>query len=118
MKRLVVLVLAVFGFGAATFAGNNSSSTSFIHKMNNEKTFDGIASFIGADFDQRDVLHNIFTEAERRLEKATKNGVSVEDATNKAIYFNLGNARQILSKSQYLRLVGLVNLTIYNDKID
>ncbi len=118
MKRLLVLVLAVFGFGATIFAENNSSSNNFIYKMSQGKTFDGIVSYVGANFEQRDILHDIFTEAQRRLDKATKDGASIEDATNKAIYFNLGNSRQILLKDQYLKLVALINLTIYNDNMD
>ena len=116
MKRLLVLALVVFGFGAATFAGNNSSTGSFISKMNNERTFDGIASYLGVNFDQKDVLHYIFTEAERRMELSTRKGVSAEDAAQKAIYFNLGNAKRVLSNDQYVKLVCIVNLTINNER--
>lgn len=116
MKRLFLTVVAALSLGTATFAGNNNTSASFISKMNEEKTFDGIASYLGVNFDQRDALQYIFNEAERRMANATKNGASVEEATQKAIYFNLGNARQVLSRDQYLKFVGIVNLTINNEK--
>jgi hypothetical protein len=116
MKRLFLTVVAALSLGTATFAGNNSSSNSFISKMNESKTLDGIASYLGASFDQKDALQYIFSEAERRMENATKNGVSLEDATQKAIYFNLGNAKQVLSRDQYVKFVGIVNLTINNQR--
>jgi hypothetical protein len=114
MKRLFLTVVVALSLGTATFAGNNNSSSNFISKMNEEKTFNGIASYLDADFEQRDALQYIFSEAERRMEHATKNGVSAGDATQKAIYFNLGNAKQVLSRDQYIKLVGILNLTINN----
>ena len=121
MKRLVILLVAVLGFGATTFAGNNNSeafSNSFIYKMNEAKTFDKIASFLQVGFEQKDALEYVFGEATKVMDKAAKNGASVDEATEKAVYFNLGNAKQILSRDQYIKFVGLINLTMINNKMN
>lgn len=121
MKRLLVLALAAFGFGAATFAGNSnatttaSSSNSFIYRMNDATTFNGIANFLKMSYQQKDIMQYVFSEAEKVMREATEKGASAKEAVEKAIYFNLGNAREVLSREQYIKFVGLINLTVYND---
>ncbi|WP_321424347.1 hypothetical protein [uncultured Bacteroides sp.] len=112
MKKLLVLVLAVLGFSTATFAGSPSS---FIYKLNEGKTFSRVSSFLSADPEQRETLQFIFGEAEKRIEKEIAKGASYDEAVNKAIYFNLANARVILSKDQYHKFVCLINLSINNE---
>jgi len=113
MKKLLVLVLAVFGFATATFAGSPSS---FIYKLNNEKTFNRVASYLSVKSEQKDGLQFVFNEAEKRMERATAKGVTLEEATEKALYFNLANAKVILSGDQYFKFVCLLNLSINNEK--
>ncbi|WP_321517955.1 hypothetical protein [uncultured Bacteroides sp.] len=112
MKKLLVLVLAVFGFGTASFA---QSQSSFIYKLNDEKTFDKLSSFLHVDLEQREGLQFVFTEAEKRLEKEAAEGATMGEAINKAIYFNLANAKVILSKDQYRKFACLINLSIINE---
>lgn len=112
MKKLFVLVVAVLGFTSATFA---ESPSSFIYKLNDTKTFNKVSSFLSADSEQRENLQFVFGEAEKKIEKEMAKGASYDEAVNKAIYFNLANARVILSKDQYHKFVCLINLSINNE---
>lgn len=116
MKRLLILVVAVVSFGATTFASNPSGS--FVYKLNDEKTFNRVASYLGVGFEQKDDLYYVFNEGEKRISRATEKGATLEEAIQKAIYFNLANARVILSRDQYIKFVSLINLTINNEKKD
>ncbi|BEG98688.1 hypothetical protein [Bacteroides sedimenti] len=124
MKRFLILVLAALGLSTVSFADNSSTkvttsfSNSFIHKMNNKTTFEGIADFLDMSYHQKDVMRYIFSEAQKVMTKESEKGASVKEAAEKAIYFNLGNARQVLSRGQYLKFVGLINLTVYNENND
>lgn len=116
MKRLSVFMLAVLGFGTATFAGSPVSSSKCVYTLNDESTLNGIANFLKTDAEQKETLKYVFSEGERRMERATAKGATEEEASTKAIFFNLGNARAILSEAQYKKIVSIVNLTIYNEK--
>ncbi len=113
MKRLLVLSVVALSFVATTFA---SEPTSVIDKLNDQKTFDRVANYLGADYDQREGLQYVFNESSRRLNKATEKGATVGEATEKALYFNLANARVILSSEQYKKFLSLINLTINNEE--
>lgn len=112
MKKLLVLALAVFGFGTAVFA---QSPCSFIYKLNDEKTFEKLSHFLLVDSEQRESLQFVFSEAEKKLEKETANGAVLGEAINKAIYFNLANAKAVLSEEQYRKFVSIINLSINNE---
>jgi len=84
MKKLLVLVLAVFGFATATFAGSPSS---FIYKLNNEKTFNRVASYLSVNSEQKDGLQFVFNEAEKRMERATSKRCYIGRSNRKGALF-------------------------------
>jgi len=111
MKRLFVLGLAVMAFGATVFANGNG----VIYKLNNENTLKRVAHYLNADYQQKDDLQYVFGESVKRYEKAISKGESVDQASQKALRFNLANARAILSPDQYKKFIQVLNISVINE---
>lgn len=109
MKRLFILGIALVSFGASSFASEN-----VVEKLNSEETLKNVVRYLGADRQQKRDLQYIFSESSKRLVKATAQGESAEIASEKALRFNLANAKVVLSPDQYKKFVRVLNITINN----
>ncbi|MFR9165924.1 MAG: hypothetical protein ACLVKO_06805 [Dysgonomonas sp.] len=55
------------------------------------------------------------TKLQKRFRKEVAKGSDVSVAEQKALQFNLANARVVLSPEQYRKYVTVLNITINND---
>jgi hypothetical protein len=80
--------------------------------MNNSSTFKGLVRYLKADSEQTENLKYIFEVTNNEMQTALK--ADNEKAAEKAMNFNLGNARNILTSYQYKKYLTIINLTINN----
>lgn len=110
MKKLFILVAAIFAYVGSVSASTNSYD--FMFRLNEKQTFNAIMRYIQADYYQQDQLREMFNDSASRMNKAKK--TNDEAAIEKALYFNLANARDILSHEQYRKYLALINVTVNN----
>ena len=114
MKKIFSLAIILVAFGASVFAVNPSDYTVF-YQLNNTNTFNSLARYLDVDYDQADQLKYVFSLTENKLNSALK--ADNEKAAEKALRFNLGNAKAILSEVQYKKYLSALNVSIYNEKV-
>ncbi|MDU1889433.1 MAG: hypothetical protein E6767_01980 [Dysgonomonas sp.] len=106
MKRLSVLFTALLAFGLSSFASNEYN---VLWVLNNQTTFNNVANYVDASSEQKQQLSEIFYDAAERLKNALiKND---QNAAMDALYFNLANAKAILSTDQYKKYLTILNKT-------
>jgi len=113
MKKVLVVFLVAISFTTGVFAENNDKYDIFI-KMNNQKTFNGLVSYLKADYSQTEKLGLVFSMTEQKLKSALKKD-NVNEA-EKVIFFNLGNVKLVLSEEQYKKYLVIINLSVNNKK--
>ncbi len=111
MKKILVLIMVLVAGSTATYALNPRDYEVF-YKMNNNHTFESLMHYLKADNEQSDNLKYVFTVTEYKMKSALKSDNEV--AADKAMNFNLANAKNILSEPQYKKYLTIVNLTINN----
>jgi esterase/lipase len=109
-KYIVVIMLAIAGATAAQTMELNDYKV--LNKLNNETTFNSLIRYLEANEDQIDQLKYVFTLTERKLEYANKKTSLV--AAEKALMFNLGNAKYILTEEQYRKYLRVLNVSRYS----
>ena len=114
MKKIFSLAIILVAFGASVSAVNLSDYTVF-YQLNNTTTFNSLVRYLDVDYAQADQLKYVFSITENKLNSALKadNEVSVD----KALKFNLANAKAILSDVQYKKYLSALNVSIYNEKL-
>ncbi len=103
-------MLAIAGATAAQTMELNDYKV--LNKLNNETTFNSLIRYLEANEDQIDQLKYVFTLTERKLEYANKKTSLV--AAEKALMFNLGNAKYILTEEQYRKYLRVLNVSRYS----
>lgn len=113
MKKILVVVAVAVAFATNVFASNSDKYDVFT-RMNNEYTFNNLVRYLNANYSQSQQLELIFTMTDKKLETALKaeNDIDAE----KALDFNLGNVKIVLSEEQYKKYLVFVNVSIYNKK--
>jgi hypothetical protein len=111
MKK-ILLVLVVLVAGATSTYAISPIETGVFYTFNNEPVFNRLVKYLNADGDQADNLKYIVEVTESKMKAAAKNGNDA--ALDKAVNFNLANAKSILSHSQYIKYLSMINLTISN----
>ena len=111
MKKILVIIMVLVAGSASTYALNPSDYEVFC-KMNNSSTFKGLVRYLKADSEQAENLKYIFDVTNNEMQTALK--ADNEKAAEKAMNFNLGNARNILTSYQYKKYLTIINLTINN----
>lgn len=111
MKKIVLLIAVLVAGATSTYAINPVDSEVF-YKLNDEATFNGLMKYLKADGEQAENLKYIFEVTESKIKAAVKN--ENDEASDKAVNFNLANAKNILTPYQYKKYLSIVNLTINN----
>ena len=111
MKKILVIVMVLVAGATSTFAVNPAEYDVFL-KLNNPSTFTGLVKYLEADSEQADYLKLVFEMAENKMKAALKADNEVE--AEKAMNFNLGNAKNILTSHQYKKYLTIINLTVNN----
>lgn len=109
MKKLFILVAIVFAVVGSASASNNYG---FMLRLGEQKTFNSVMRYIQADYDQKDQMKAMLYDSASRLDRAMKS--KDDKAIEKAVYFNLANARNILSVDQYRKYLAVLNITLRN----
>ncbi len=105
MKRLVVLGFAILALGTSAFA----SSETLVAKLNEKTTLERVVDFADIDFSQKKDLQFIFNEAVKRYNEAMASGISETEAQQKAVSFNVANAKIILNNYQFKKFLQVIN---------
>ena len=111
MKKILVVFLVMVAFATNVFSINPNEYQAF-NKLYSESTFKGLVRYLDADSNQANQLKNVFLISEQKLKAAIKSGN--ETAADNAIWFSLGNARNILSERQYQKFLAILNVSINN----
>lgn len=111
MKKIVILVvIALVSFSASAM---ELSEYKVFYKLNESSTFNALVRYLDANEDQADQLNYIFDLTERKLNYANKKQSTV--AAEKAMMFNLGNAKSILSQDQYRKYLIVLNVSRFSE---
>lgn len=102
MKRLFTTVVALVAFSATSFATNNYA---VLEKLNNEKVFKGITRYLKTTGEQDEQLKFVFAESSKKLKRNSE----------KAMLFNLGNVKAVLSPEQYKKYLVVINMSVVKD---
>lgn len=111
MKRLSILVIAFIAISVSTFANGGYN---VLWSLNNRDTFNSVTEFIGATPKQSEELKDIFYSSTMRLQDALVENSNTE--AQKALDFNLANAKSILTPEQYRKYLQILN-KIYFEKV-
>lgn len=112
MKRiLLVMILAVVGMTASY--SMELREYNVLYKVSDRNTFRALVKYLNADEQQELQLRYIFSLTERKLNYANKKE-SVIDA-EKALMFNLGNAKHILTPDQYRKYLIVLNVSKHSN---
>ncbi len=109
MKK-IILVLAVVFAGLTSVSANELAKAEVFTKLSNESTFRQLVRYLDVDTEQAQNLKYVFALTSKKVNTAL-NKESVVDA-EKAIVFNLGNVKHILSAEQYRKYLLVLNMTI------
>ena len=109
MKKILVFVMVAFATSAFAL---NPSNYKAVYKLNDETTFNSLARYLNVDDSQADQLKYVFELTEDKMKSALK--ADNEAAADKALLFNVGNAKHILSEKQYKKYLVVLNLSINN----
>lgn len=107
-KNLGLAIMAVL-FASNSFAIGLNESKVF-NKLNNPSTVNSLSRYLNVSDEQKEQLINIFELTNIKLNDA----LNKEDelAAEKAVWFNLGNVKTILTDVQYRKYLTTINLTI------
>jgi len=115
MKKILVAVLVLVASTTSVFALDTVKYEVF-SKLNNESTFYGLVRYLDVDSSQAEKLEFVFSMTEKKMKSALKDDNEV--AAEKAMYFNLGNVKSVLSEEQYKKYLVLINVSVYNNNND
>jgi hypothetical protein len=94
MKRLLILVVAVLGLGASSYAQNDYD---VLWVLNNKSTFETVAEYVNATSNQKEYMRAIFYDSTEKLKSALID--NDKEAAEKALFFNLANVRSVCLKN-------------------
>ncbi|ADQ78173.1 hypothetical protein Palpr_0011 [Paludibacter propionicigenes WB4] len=113
MKKILTVILGVVVSATSAFALDTTKYGVF-SSLSNENTFYGLVRYLDVDSSQSEKLEVVFSMTEEKMESALKK--NDEKAAEKAMYFNLGNVKAVLSDAQYKKYLTLINVTVNNNK--
>ena len=113
MKKILIVFLGLVVSATSAFALDTNKYGVF-SILNNESTFYGLVSYLDVDNSQAKELDIVFSMTEEKMASALKENNEV--AAEKAMYFNLGNVKSVLSEKQYKKYLAIINATVNNSK--
>jgi len=112
MKKVLVLVLVMVAVATSVFS-INPVNYKVVYNLNNEPTFNALVRYLDADNNQADQLKYVFDLTESKMRTALK--TDNETYAENVLLFNVGNAKYILTDSQYKKYLMVLNLSINNE---
>jgi hypothetical protein len=110
-KILVILVIALAGISSAS--SMELSEYKVFYKMNESSTFRSLMKYLDASQEQAYQMSYVLNQTERKLNYANRK--ESLDAAERAMFFNLGNAKSILSKEQYRKYLIILNISRFSE---
>jgi hypothetical protein len=109
MKRIFTIAIVALAVAANSFALELNDYKVF-YKLNNDKTMMSLNRYLNTNSEQEDQLKYIFALTEKKMKNAV-NAENEKDA-EKAMWFNLGNVKYVLSADQYKKYLVALNLSL------
>lgn len=109
MKKIFMLALLAIATASSSFALELNEYKVF-YKLNNEKTFTSLSRYLSTNNEQEEQLRYLFSLTEKKLKSALEK--ENEAAAEKAMWFNLGNAKLVLTEEQYRKYLVAINLSV------
>lgn len=118
MKRLMLLAIAGIVLGGTTFAKTTQESKEYavFSKLNDQEKFDGLTKYLNANMSQKEYLSEIFALSLKKMEREMNKQSSSQAGFEKAIAFNLANAKSVLTPEQYKKYLTVLNVTLNNSQ--
>jgi len=113
MKKALVLVMVAFATSVFAIEPTNYRA---IYKLNDQKTFNELIRYLNVDDTKADDLKFVFELTQSKMKSALKS--NDEAKIEKVLFFNMGNAKYILSDKQFKEYLAALNLLVNTDKID
>lgn len=110
-KILLVIIVALTSFSATN--AMEMRDYNVLYKLNDNTVFNSLVKYLEVNESQADQLSYVFELTQRKLNQA--NLRSDLSAAEKAMYFNLGNAKYILSDSQYRKYLIILNVSRFSN---
>lgn len=104
-----LIMLASISFSASALELNEYK---VFNRLNNESTQKSLTRYLQTSDSQAEMLKIIFKETGIKMNRALNN--ENETAAEKAMWFNLANARSILTPEQYKKYLIAINLTMHS----
>jgi uncharacterized membrane protein len=112
MKRiLAALVIVIISANAAH--SMELKDYNVFYKLSDQGTFKSLVRYLNVDSEQADQLKYIFNLTERKLNYANRKSSTV--AAERAMFFNLGNVKYLLSEEQYRKYLIVLNVSRFSD---
>lgn len=108
MKKVLVFTIALFALGTSLSYAAGGYET--FYKLNEKSTFNAMTRYLGTNFEQSNDLKYVFHLTEKKIKKAGN-----DTALEKAVMFNLANAKAVLTAEQYRKYLVVLNLSIQNN---
>ncbi len=116
MKKLIVMIMLVFAGASTTMnaqMGLELKDYNFFYKMSNQSTFSSLVRYLEINSEQAEQLRYVNSLTERKLNNANRRESTV--AAERAMLFNLGNAKFILSPDQYRKYLIVLNVSRFSN---
>jgi len=111
MKKILLVLMVLVATSTSIFAVNSSDYNVF-SKLNNQTTLRGLVKYLDASYNQAEQLEYIFSITHDKLVSALNSNSELK--AEKAVLFNIGNVRYILTDEQYKKYIVLLNLSRNN----
>ncbi len=112
MKKILAVILVAFASATAAYS-MELKDYNVLYKMNENSTFKALVRYLNAGDEQADQLKYIFNLTERKLNYANKKESTID--AERALYFNLGNVKYILSEDQYRKYLIILNVSRFSN---
>ena len=108
------ILTAMFMLASISFSANalELNEYSVFNRLNNESTQKSLARYLQTSEIQAEMLKTIFEKTGEKMKYAIEN--ENEIAAEKAMWFNLANAKSILTAEQYKKYLIALNLTLHS----
>ena len=104
-----MIMLASVSFSASALELNEYK---VFNRLSNESTQKSLARYLQASEAQAEMLKTVFEQTGNKMKHAIDN--ENEIAAEKAMWFNLSNAKSILTPAQYKKYLVALNLTVHS----
>lgn len=104
-----MIMLASVSFSASALELNEYK---VFNRLNNESTQKSLARYLQTNEAQAEMLKTVFEQTGNKMKHAIEN--ENEIAAEKAMWFNLANAKSILTPAQYKKYLVALNLTVHS----